>query len=60
MNTKLNIEYCNHQCQKGIEARNKFLDKNNSVFDAAIDFWAFTDGCFKTCPYKDKHTKEIK
>ena len=56
----MNIEYCNNKCPKGIEARNKFLDENNSVYDAVTDFWAFTDKCFETCPYKDKHTKEKK
>ena len=56
----INIEYCNNKCVIGIEARNKFLDENNSVYDAALDFRWFTSKCFKTCPYKDKHTKEKK
>ena len=56
----MNIEYCNNNCTKGIEARNKFLDENNSAYDAAIDFCFFTEKCFETCPYKDKHTEEKK
>ena len=51
----MNIEYCNNKCQKGIEAREKFLDENNSAYDAVIDFWSFASKCFETCPYKDKH-----
>ena len=54
----MNIEYCNNKCQKGIEAKSKFLDENNSVYEAVSDFWAFTEKCFETCPYKEKHTKE--
>ena len=54
----MNIEYCDKQCPIGVEARNKFLDKNNSAYDAAMDFHFFTEKCFETCPYKDKHTKE--
>lgn len=60
MSDKLNIEYCSSHCPKGIETRNKFLDENNSVYDAVIDFWAFTDKCFEACPLKDKHTKDRK
>ena len=55
MNNKLNIEYCNNQCQKGIEARKNFLTKNDSVYDAVSDFQAFTTKCFETCPFKAKH-----
>ena len=53
----MDITYCNNKCQKGIEARDKFLNENNSAFDAAVDFWAFTDECYKTCPYKAEHEK---
>lgn len=56
----MNLEYCNYHCPKGIEAREKFLNENNSAYDAVIDFWAFADKCFETCPYKDKHTEENK
>lgn len=55
---KLDLNYCDEQCSIGVETRNKFLDENNSAYDAAIDFWAFTKKCFETCPYKDKHIKE--
>ena len=58
LNTKLNIKYCNNRCQKGIEARNKFLNDQNSAYDAALDFTWFTEKCFETCPYKDKHAEE--
>lgn len=51
----MDLKYCNKQCPKGIEARNKFLDENNSAYDAAIDFRFFVDECIKTCPYKDQH-----
>ena len=54
----MNIEYCNDKCSKGIVARNKFLEEVDSAYDAAIDFWAFTEKCFETCPYKNEHLKE--
>lgn len=54
----MDLEYCYKKCLKGKTASTRFLEKNNSVYDAAIDFWAFTDECFKTCPYKDEHKKE--
>jgi hypothetical protein len=54
----LDITYCNNKCSIGKAASEKFLDKNNSAYDAAIDFWAFTDECFKTCPFKDAHNEE--
>jgi hypothetical protein len=60
LDIKLNIRYCDKCCQKGIEARRKFLDENNSAYDAAMDFMWFTEECFKTCPYKEMHTKELK
>lgn len=53
----MDITYCNDECPIGKAARNKFLNLNNSAYDAAIDFWAFTDICFKTCPYKTIHLK---
>jgi hypothetical protein len=58
LGTRLNLEYCNNYCQKGIEMRNKFLDKNNSAYDAAMDFRWFVEKCFETCIYKDKHLEE--
>ena len=51
----MNVTYCDKQCKIGITARNKFLDEQNSAYDAALDFLAFTEKCFKTCPYKDAH-----
>ena len=54
----MNLEYCYKCCAKGKKASDEFLEKNNSVYDAASDFWSFTDECFKTCPFKDEHKKE--
>ena len=51
----MNIEYCDKFCAIGREKREELLDKNNSAYDAAMDFMWFTEKCFKTCPYKDKH-----
>lgn len=56
----MDITYCNNECTIGIAAREKFLDLNNSAYDAAIDFWAFTDNCFKTCPHKAEHLQREK
>lgn len=53
----MDITYCNNECSIGIAAREKFLDLNNSAYDAAMDFRFFTDNCFKTCPYKAIHLK---
>lgn len=53
----MNIEYCDKQCPIGIAARNKFLDENNSAYDAAIEFHFFTDNCFKTCVQKEFHSQ---
>ena len=54
----MDITYCNNECAIGKATRENFLEINNSALDAVIDFWAFTENCFKNCPYKDKHTKE--
>jgi hypothetical protein len=54
----MNIEYCNSRCPIGKKAKDEFLNDNNSVFDAVIDFWHFVDECIKTCPYTDKYTTE--
>lgn len=51
----MNISYCYEQCQVGKAAAEKFLKENNSVIDAATDFGFFTDKCYKTCQYKEKH-----
>lgn len=49
--------YCNEKCAIGKAAREIFLAKDNSVLDAAHDFQAFVENCFKACPYKSKHNK---
>jgi hypothetical protein len=54
----MDLDYCSKECPKGQKAAQEFLDNNDSVFAAASDFWTFTDECFKTCSYKNKHTKE--
>jgi hypothetical protein len=54
----VDFEYCYKRCPAGKKASEELLEKNESVFDAINDFWVFTNECFKTCPYKDKHTKE--
>lgn len=51
----MDITYCNDHCPIGKAARDEFLSINNSAFDAAFDFRRFTDNCFKTCLFKDKH-----
>jgi hypothetical protein len=56
----MDLEYCYKKCRIGKKASDEFLNKSESVFDAASDFWAFTEKCFKTCPYKENHTKEKK
>lgn len=55
----MNNEYCYKCCDKGKAASDEFLKRNNSAYDAVIDFWLFTKECFNTCPYKDEHVKEI-
>ena len=54
----MNIGYCDNICPLGSKKSEEFLDKNNSVFDAAIDFTYFVEECFKTCPYREYHIKE--
>lgn len=51
----MDIGYCDKICMIGKKASEDFLLKNNSAYDAALDFIFFTKECFKTCPYKDKH-----
>lgn len=53
----MNLDYCYKRCEKGKNASKEFLDRHDSVYDAVSDFWAFTEKCFKTCPYKDEHKK---
>jgi hypothetical protein len=58
MSTSIDLDYCYKKCSTGKKASDEFIDKNNSVYDAAVDFWSFTDECFKTCPYKDAHCEQ--
>lgn len=51
----MDIAYCNNNCNIGRAARDRFLEINNSAFDAATDFRFFTENCFKTCPHKEAH-----
>jgi hypothetical protein len=60
MDSAVNINYCGKKCSIGKEKSNIFLNKNNSAYDAAMDFVWFTEECFRTCPFKDKHTKQDK
>jgi hypothetical protein len=53
----MDFTYCNDECPKGIEARNKFLKRYNSAYDAITDFRLFVKDCSKTCPYKEMHDK---
>jgi hypothetical protein len=53
----MDIIYCTNNCFKGIEARQKLLNENDSVFDAAAEFQSFVENCYKTCQYKAEHTK---
>ena len=51
----MDITYCNDQCPVGKRAQARFIEENNSAFDAAIDFRFFIEDCFKSCPYKGAH-----
>lgn len=53
----MNLEYCNEVCQIGKQKSKEFINKNNSFYDAAVDFRFFVDSCFKTCPYKEMYDK---
>ena len=53
----MNAFYCYKKCPVGIEAQKKFLEDNESVFDAILEFKVFADGCFENCPYKEEHDK---
>ena len=41
--------YCFKVCKKGKEMAAHFLDINNSVYDAVIDFELFEKECRKSC-----------
>ena len=51
----MNVNYCYNNCAKGISMRKDLLDKNDSVYEAIMDFQSFANTCFETCPCKDKH-----
>ena len=46
------FSYCDNGCEKGKKMLNEYLDKNNSAFDAFVDFQYFVEECSKSCPYK--------
>jgi hypothetical protein len=50
----MDIVFCNEKCPMGIKAKEKFLNENNSAFDAFIDFENFISKCILACEYKDK------
>ena len=56
----MDIAYCYEKCDIGKIACEKFLDLNNSAFDAAYEFRRFAENCFKTCPYHDMHAEPNK
>jgi hypothetical protein len=51
----MDISYCYKYCSIGKAKSTMLLNKNDSVFDAAVDFQEFVTKCFETCKYKDKH-----
>jgi hypothetical protein len=51
----LDITYCLEKCLTGNAASKNFLNSQNSIFDAVVDFQLFTTKCFETCPYKEAH-----
>ena len=53
----MECDYCYKHCAKGKQASKEFLDKHNSVYEAVSAFWAFTEACFKTCPFKEERKK---
>ena len=54
----MDITYCHKKCCIGQQKSDEFLNRNNSAYDAAVDFWFFVDECFKTCPYATEHNKQ--
>ena len=55
----MDINYCDTKCPIGKKASKEFLAKNNSAYDAAIDFINFVENCSKTCTNKEQNnTKE--
>jgi hypothetical protein len=54
-----NNEYCIECCKIGEAAKRVYLNLNESVFKAVLDFDNFTDNCYKLCPFKKEHNKNI-
>lgn len=54
----MDFVYCSKKCQIGISKSAELLNMNDSVYDAAFDFNAFAEECFKTCPHKEEHIKK--
>ena len=53
-------KYCFEVCPKGREMKDYFLDNNNSVYDAVVDFKLFEKECAKTCDkVKEKENADI-
>jgi hypothetical protein len=55
----MDITYCYEKCQIGKAASDEYLALNNSVIDAAMQFNLFVENCFKVCPHKCAHEKQI-
>ena len=45
-------DFCIKCCHIGKEKSEELLNKNNSVYDAAMDMHIFVEHCIKTCQYK--------
>lgn len=56
----MDISYCNDKCPIGKAMRDKFLNENNSAYDAALDFRFFIDKCFQDCSHRAEHDKLVK
>lgn len=56
----MKIDYCFNKCAKGMSTRKEILDKSDSVFDALTDFQGFAEECYKVCPYKAEHKRNLK
>lgn len=47
----MRFNYCETTCERGKRVLGEYLAKNNSAYDAFIDFRCFVEGCLKSCPY---------
>jgi hypothetical protein len=52
--TDTKIDCCAKDCPIGKAKSAELLERENSAYDAAIDFWAFVSECSKTCKYIEK------